>query len=64
MKIPKGGNQNPYIEEEQTTQWPKDKEQKNKQRSTKHTHSTKDRVTQTPLKTWGERKNEKHNIQH
>ena len=21
MKIPKGGNQNPYIEEEQTTQW-------------------------------------------
>ena len=26
-KIPKGGNQNPYIEEEQTTQWPKEKEQ-------------------------------------
>jgi hypothetical protein len=24
LKIPKGGNQNPYIEEEQTTQWPKD----------------------------------------
>ena len=24
QKIPKGGNQNPYIEEEQTTQWPKD----------------------------------------
>jgi hypothetical protein len=23
-KIPKGGNQNPYIEEEQTTQWPQD----------------------------------------
>ena len=23
MKIPKGGNQNPYIEEEQTTQWTK-----------------------------------------
>ena len=64
MKIPKGGNQNPYIEEEQTTQWPKDKEQKNKQRSTKHTYKTKDRVTRTPLKTWGERKNEKHNIQH
>jgi len=21
LKIPKGGNQNPYIEEEQTTQW-------------------------------------------
>jgi hypothetical protein len=25
------GNQNPYIEEEQTTQWPKDKGQKDKQ---------------------------------
>ena len=23
--IPKGGNQNPYIEEEQTTQWSKEK---------------------------------------
>ena len=32
----KGGNQNPYIEEEQTTQWPKEKVQKDKQRSTKH----------------------------
>ena len=29
----KWGNQNPYIEEEQTTQWPKDKVQKDKQRS-------------------------------
>ena len=28
LKIPKGGNQNPYIEEEQTTQWPKEKVQK------------------------------------
>ena len=25
------GNQKPYIEEEQTTQWPKEKVQKNKQ---------------------------------
>ena len=25
LKKPKGGNQNPYIEEEQTTQWPKKK---------------------------------------
>ena len=61
------GNQNPYIEEELTTQWPKDrwtdntvakrqmnrqhngqkKKYKNKQRSTKHTHKTKDRVTRT-----------------
>jgi hypothetical protein len=31
------GNQNPYIEEEQTTQWPKEKVQNDKQRSTKHT---------------------------
>ena len=54
LKIPKGGNQNPYIEEKQTTQWPKDKVQKDKQRSTKHTHKTKDRVTRTPLKTGGE----------
>ena len=50
----KMGNQNPYIEEEQTTQWPKEKVQKNKQRSTKYTYKTKDRVTHTPLKTGGE----------
>jgi hypothetical protein len=42
------GNQNPYIEE-QTTQWPKEKVQKDKQRSTKHTYKTKARVTRTPL---------------
>ena len=50
------GNQNPYIEEEQTTQWLKEKVQKDKQRSTKHTHRIKDRViiTRTPLKTGGE----------
>jgi hypothetical protein len=35
----------------QTTQWPKVKVQYNKQRSTKHTDKTKDRVTRTPLKT-------------
>jgi len=35
---------NPYIEEEQTTQWT----------NAKHTHKTKDRVTRTPLKTGGE----------
>jgi hypothetical protein len=35
--------------EEQTTQWPKEKVQKDKQRSTKHTYKTKDRVTQTSL---------------
>ena len=48
LKIPKG-QQNPYIEE----QWPKEKVQKDKQRSTKHTYKTKDRVTRIPLKTGG-----------
>ena len=46
------GNQNPYyIEKEQTTQLLKEKVQKDKQRSTKHTYKTKERVTRTPLKT-------------
>ena len=48
------GNQNPYIEEEMTTQWPKEKVQKDTQRSTKYTHKTKDRVTRTQPKTGGE----------
>jgi hypothetical protein len=30
------------MEEEQTTQWPKEKAQKNKQRSTKHTYKIKE----------------------
>ena len=46
------GNQNLYIEEEQTTQWQKEKQiLKDKQRSTKHTYKTKDGVTRTQLKT-------------
>ena len=63
------GNQKPYIEEEQTPQWPQDtkvvirisiskknrkhnnQNTKYKQRSTKHTHKTKDRVTRIPIKT-------------
>ena len=45
------GNKNPDIEEEQKTRWSKVKEQKDKQRSTKQTHKTKDRVTRTPIKT-------------
>ena len=49
LKIPKE-----YIEEEQTKQWPKEKAQKDKQRSTKHTYKTKDRVTRTSLKPGGE----------
>ena len=32
-------------------QWPKEKVQKNKKRSTKHTYKIKDRVVRTPLKT-------------
>ena len=48
------GNQNPYIEEEQTKQWTKEKVQKDKQRSTKHTHKTKEQVTRTPLRIEGE----------
>jgi hypothetical protein len=32
-----------------TTQWPKEKVQKDKQRSTKHTYKTKDRVTRISL---------------
>ena len=44
------------MEDEQITQWPKEKVQKDKQRSTKHTYKTKDRVTRTTLKTWGERR--------
>ena len=47
------GNQNPFIEEEQTTQRPTEKGQKDKQRSTKHTCKTKDRATRTLLKTEG-----------
>jgi hypothetical protein len=46
-------NLNPYIEEGQTTQWPKEKVQKDKQQSTKHTHKTKERVTRSSLKTGG-----------
>ena len=48
------GSQNPYIEEEQTTQWPKEKVLKDKERSTKHTYKTKERVTWSSLKTGGE----------
>jgi hypothetical protein len=28
LKIPKGGNHNPYIEEEQIAQWPKEKDRR------------------------------------
>ena len=39
------GNYNPLIEEGKTTQWLHGKGQKDKQRSKKHTHKSKDRVT-------------------
>jgi hypothetical protein len=42
-------NQNPQIEE-QTTQWPKEKVQKDKQRSAKHTYKAKDREKRTNKK--------------
>ena len=38
-----------YITEGQTIQRPKEKGQKDKQRSTKHTHKTKDQVARTPI---------------
>ena len=50
LKIPKGQSESVY----RRTQWPKEKIQKDKQRSTKHTYKTKDRVTRNPPKTGGE----------
>ena len=44
LKIPNGYSE-PVIHEGQTTLWPKEKGQKDKQQSTKHTHKTEDRVT-------------------
>jgi hypothetical protein len=46
LKIPRG---NQILQMEgQTTQWPKENRQNDKQRSTKHTHKTKYRVTWIP----------------
>jgi hypothetical protein len=36
------------IEEGKITQWPKEKGQEDKQRSTKHTHGMRNRVIRTP----------------
>jgi hypothetical protein len=49
------GNQNPYIEE-QTIQWPKEKVQKDKQLSTKHTYKTEDRRVSSSCFTSGTRR--------
>ena len=40
--------------EGQTTQWPKEKGQTDKQQYRNHTHKTKGQVTRTPLKTGDE----------
>ena len=48
-------SQNTHIEEEQTTQWPKEKSTKEQKTVNKiHTYKAKARVTRTPLKTGGE----------
>jgi hypothetical protein len=49
LKIPKGQSESVYRRRTDNTMGEK-KVQKDKQRSTKHTHKTKDRVTRTPLK--------------
>jgi hypothetical protein len=43
------GNQNRYIEEERTTQWPKKKYKRTKN-DLQNIHKAKDRVTRNPLK--------------
>jgi hypothetical protein len=42
LSFEKNRQHNDQKTEEQTTQWPKEKVQKDEQRSTKHTHKTKD----------------------
>ena len=51
--IPKGQSESLYRRRTDNAM-AKEKAQKDKQRSTKHTYKTKDRVTRNPLKTWGE----------
>ena len=53
LKIPKGQSESVYRRRTDNTM-AKRKSTKDKQRSTKHTYKTKDRVTRTPLKTDGE----------
>jgi hypothetical protein len=45
-----------FAESDWLAQWPKEKGQKDKQRFTKHTYTTKDQVTRTPPKIVGELK--------
>ena len=53
LKIPKGQSESVYRRRRGNTMTRRKKVQKDKQRSTKHTYKTKDRVTRTPLKTGG-----------
>ena len=53
LKIPKGQSESVYRRRTDNTM-AKRKVQKDKQRSTKHTYKTKNRVTRTPVKTGGE----------
>jgi hypothetical protein len=53
LKTPKGSSESVNRRRTDNTR-PKEKVQKDKQRSTKHAHKTKDRVTRTPQKTGGE----------
>jgi hypothetical protein len=46
------GNQNPNIEEVQTTQWPREKVQKDKQQSTKHTYKRSSKTNPTKNRWW------------
>jgi hypothetical protein len=51
LKIPKGYSESEFVNLRRTNNtMEKEKGQKDKQRSTKHTHKTKDRVTRTPIK--------------
>jgi hypothetical protein len=54
LKIPKGGNQKPYIDEEQTTQYTKERVQKNKGTNNdvqNNTQKSKDPGTRSALQT-------------
>jgi hypothetical protein len=51
LKIPNGLSKSVNW---RSTNRSKEKGQQDKQRSTKHTHKTKHRVTRTPTKNWGE----------
>ena len=48
LKIPKG-NQNLYIEDKHTMQWPQKTEKRTNNNLQNITHKTKDRVTRIPL---------------